>query len=263
MDFRTLEHLSLSEITEAFNHAFSDYIIPLRLTEEAMADKMKIENILPELSAGAFYNGKLAGFILHAFDLINGVKTVYNAGTGVIPSHRGKAITNAIYDFIIPKLQSQGIHEHVLEGFNTQRQLGVFKKTGRIQEPVSVTIKEIELTDTLFPAFSSCEPSWQNNTASILRNNNGHQLIAAYDKEVALGYAVYVPSAGRVKQLAVNPAHRRKGIGTALVSYMIQHNQKDALVFTNIDMDYLPGISFFENLGFEKPITQFEMKLIR
>ena len=40
-----VEHASLSEITETFNHAFSDYIIPLKLTEAMMADKMKTENI--------------------------------------------------------------------------------------------------------------------------------------------------------------------------------------------------------------------------
>jgi ribosomal protein S18 acetylase RimI-like enzyme len=276
MDVRTLQHCSLAQITEVFNHAFSDYIIPLKLTNEAMAEKMKTENISLELSAGAFDQEQLAGFVLHGYDVIEGVPTVYNGGTGVIPSHRGRAITASIYHHIIPKLQSRGIHHHVLEvistnkpaisvyeklGFKKQRELGVYKKSDPINFISDVEIKEMELDGSLFKTFSSCGPSWQNNTASIFRNREGHEFIAAFLDDQIAGCAVYVKATGRVKQLAVHPNHRRKGIGTALISYMMNHKKGEALVLTNIDLNYQPAIAFFQKPGFQQLLTQFEMTL--
>ena len=276
MELRTLEHCTLAQITEAFNHAFSDYVVPLKLSEEAMAEKIKTENILPVLSAGAFDNGQIVGFILHGYDLVDGVPTVYNAGTGVIPSHRGKAITQSIYQFILPLLQEKQIHHHVLEvistntpairvyeklGFRTQRELGVFKKTDFLEIQNDIVIKDTELDESLLKAFNSCEPSWQNSTASILRNPDGHKIIGAFDGDKIIGCAVYAQSTGRVKQLAVHPQHRGKKIGSALVSYMMQHKQGEALVFTNIDLGYKPAIAFLQSLGFQQLLMQFEMKM--
>ena len=59
--FQTLENISLAEITGVFNLAFSDYIVPLKLTEDQLADKIISDNIKLEYSVGAFENKKLVG----------------------------------------------------------------------------------------------------------------------------------------------------------------------------------------------------------
>ncbi len=74
--FQTLENISLADITEVFNLAFSDYIVPLKLTEDQLADKIISDNIKLEYSVGAFENKKLVGFILHGYGLVNGKKVV-------------------------------------------------------------------------------------------------------------------------------------------------------------------------------------------
>jgi ribosomal protein S18 acetylase RimI-like enzyme len=278
MQTGTLENCTVAELTQVFNLAFSDYIVPLQLTEEAMKDKMKTENIQLPLSAGAFEDGQLVGFILHGYDLVDQVPTVYNAGTGVIPSHRGRSITATLYQFIIPRLQERQIHHHVLEvistnapaikvyeklGFSRQRELGVFKTDKMIDAPANISIKERKSTGNLLTAFSSCQPSWQNNLSSIYRNAEGHKFLAAFNGNEEVACAVYVPATGRVKQLAVHPQHRRKGYGRALVSYMMRSKCAGALVFTNVDLAYLPAISFLHHLGFDRLLTQFEMKMVR
>ena len=109
MEIKTLKDVSVAEIAAVFNEAFQDYFIPLAFTEVTMRAKMRSEGIDFAYSIGAFENDKLVGFILHGYDIIDGVKTIYNGGTGVIASHRGKGLTAAMYEYCIPLLLQQGI----------------------------------------------------------------------------------------------------------------------------------------------------------
>ena len=54
MDFRTLEHLSIAQVTEAFNRAFADYSIKLEHTEASMQAHFDANRIQLRLSVGAF-----------------------------------------------------------------------------------------------------------------------------------------------------------------------------------------------------------------
>ena len=131
MEIKTLEQTSLALITAAFNEAFENYFIPLRFTEEGMKAKFRSEGIKPRYSLGAFDNGKLVGFILHGYDEVNGVKTVYNGGTGVLSSHRGRGITAALYQYAVPLLAQQGIYSHLLEVIdNNYPAIRVYEKQG-------------------------------------------------------------------------------------------------------------------------------------
>ena len=276
MEFRTLENTPVQEIITAFNEAFSDYFIRLQLSLETMASKMKAENILLPYSVGAFENEKLAGFILHGYDVIDGVKTIYNAGTGVIPSFRGKSVTAAMYRFVIPLLQQQDIHTHVLEvidnnfpaikiynevGFEIVRYLAAFKSTNAIEKLNDIEVIQIKPVKEEVKPFASMVPAWQNSLASIERDKESHQFFGVYKANRLIAYAAYVPSTGRVKQCAVHPDHRRKGIGRALFYHMQQNSGMGELLVTNIDVVYKPAVSFFNALGFEKLLGLHEMKL--
>ncbi|HET7898308.1 MAG TPA: GNAT family N-acetyltransferase, partial [Flavisolibacter sp.] len=246
MEIRTLAHTSISDITNTFNEAFSDYIIPLQFTEDGMRTKLKGEGVVPAFSIGAFDGDKLVGLILHGVDEINGIKTVYNAGTGVIPSYRGRGLTTAMYRFAIPLLRNAGIYHHVLEviesngtakkiydavGFQTVRTLAAFRSTAPIAEAPDVSFRELDSLPSE-AAFASMEPAWQNSTASINRDTESHQLIGAFYHNQLVGYAAYSPSAGRVKQCAVLPSFRRQKIATALFCHMLQNSRTGNLVLT-------------------------------
>jgi len=276
MEIRTLKNCTLAQITVAFNEAFRDYLIRLQLTEEGMQTKMKGEGIVPELSIGAFESGELVGLILHAVAEMDGVQTAYNAGTGVVPAHRGKGLTKAMYRYAIPLLRQNGIRQHLLEviegnytarkiyeavGFLPVRNLSAFRSTEAISSSAPVVIESI---DTL-PAeatFLSMLPAWQNSSASINRDLENHHLIGAFDNDSLVGFAAYVPSAGRVKQCAVLPSHRRKKIGTALFQHMQQNSANGSLLLTNIDDNYIEGVSFLHALKFERLLRLCEMKMM-
>jgi ribosomal protein S18 acetylase RimI-like enzyme len=274
MEIRTLEHTPLAQITASFNEAFRHYFIPLQFTEEGMAAKIKSEGIERKYSIGAFDGDQLAGFILHGYDVVDGVKTVYNAGTGVIPLARGNGLTSAMYQFAMPLLQQQGIHTHLLEvivenhsakkiyeaiGFRTVRLLGAYKSSGFINGEPMVTIKEIEKLPTE-AFFFGAKPSWQNAAASINRDLTGHQLLGAFLDNKLVGYAAWIPASGRVRQCGVHADHRRKGIGKAIFRYMYLNSTTKQLLLTNVDEGCEPAIGFLQAMHFERFLQLYEMQ---
>jgi ribosomal protein S18 acetylase RimI-like enzyme len=277
MNIRTLEQTPLAEITGTFNEAFSDYFIALQFTEAGMAAKIKSEGILPRYSVGAFEEGRMVGYILHGYDIVNGVKTIYNAGTGVIPAYRNKGITTTMYRYIIPLLMEQGIHHHVLEvidnnypamkvyekiGFRNVRSLVAFKSGSTIQADKIGDIKRLDEIPGEVRLFNDMESSWQNSLESVERDKEGHVLAGIYEGEKLLGFAAFVAATGRVKQYTVHPQHRRKGIGRALFQYMQQASGPGQLVVTNVDEDYKPAIAFLQALGFQRFLRLHEMRMV-
>jgi ribosomal protein S18 acetylase RimI-like enzyme len=278
MEIRTLANTSITDITNAFNEAFSDYFIKLEFTEQGMATKLQSEHILPRYSVGAFEENKLVGFILHGYDEINHVKTIYNAGTGVIPSFRRKGITTSLYKYISPVLASQGIHHHVLEvienndkayglykklGFSTVRNFSAFKGYCDFEIATGVVIKPISIQQwKTAETFMNFEPAWQNSSASIERGIQDHALVGAFINETLAGYAAYVPATGRVRQFAVAAQHRRRGAGKSLFAYMCKNSQPHHLTTINIDEADHATIQFFKALGFERLIGLWEMKMV-
>ena len=278
MEIRTLEATSLKEITSAFNEAFADYVIKFGFTEEGMAIKIKSENIVLQYSVGAFEDDRLVAFILHGYDVLDNVKTIYNAGTGVIPSFRGKAIVAALYKFIIPQLAQAGIFSHVLEviegnvkahkiyekiGFTIVRNLVVFKGSFNAAPASTIIIKPIDQEQWhAAQAFMDFTPAWQNNSASIQRGFEGHQLIGAFVDNKITAYAAYFPATGRVRQFAVDKSYRRQGIGKALFSYMTETSKDHQLTVASIDETNEASMQFMKALRLEWTIRLFELKLL-
>lgn len=277
MQIRTLENTSLAEITAVFNNAFQGYFVKLEFTEESMAAKIKSEGIRREFSIGAFDNNRLVGFILHGYDSVNEVKTVYNAGTGVIAAYRGQGITKALYQYAIPFLAEEGIRTHLLEvidgnlpamhiyeqiGFKKIRKLHAFKSQVPIQVRQTYAVEELRGIPSEAFIFPEMISAWQNSLSSVERAKEDHRLISVSENNLVIGFAAYVAANGRVKQLAVHPQYRRKGVGAALLQYIGQNSSAPQLVATNIDEAYEPCIQFLQALGFEKFLSLDEMKLV-
>jgi GNAT superfamily N-acetyltransferase len=254
----------------------SDYFISLQFTEESMATKIKSEGILLRYSLGAFEGKQLVGFMLHGYDVIDGEKTIYNAGTGVIPSHRGQGITTSLYQYAIPLLAKEGIRSHLLEvidnnypamhvyekiGFRNVRKLYAYKNLSPVHAKQSFAVKRLNEIPSEAFTFSEMASAWQNSLASVERDRAGHQLVGIFDEEAIIAFAAYIPSTGRVKQLSVHPQYRRKDLGTWLMHVIQQNSSVQQLVVTNIDESYEPGNDFLQSLGFDRFLGLYEMRL--
>jgi len=131
MIIRTLLNIDTKTIMNAFNSAFSDYVIKLQLTEESLLNKITCENITLDSSVGAYEGDILIAFVLNGLREVNGKKTVYNAGTGVIPEHRGKRIIESLYHYFLPVLEDQGYTHHQLEVIQgNEKAIRIYKKPG-------------------------------------------------------------------------------------------------------------------------------------
>ena len=274
MEIRTLELATLQEVTEAFNGAFIDYKISLQMTGEAMASKIKSEGIQLRYSAGAYRDGRLVGFILNGTDTVAGEPLVYNGGTGTLPPYRGRGISHALYRFLLPRLAGEGLYRHQLEvftdnvpakkvytdtGFTEKRLLHCFRgNPGSAGTYGDVT--EAPLLAETFSTFGDVQPSWQNGFPSILRNPGPHEVIGIRKEEQWVAYAVFVPATGRVRQFAVQPEWRGKGLGRQLFAAMTHRSKGADLLVTNLETN--PAVlSFMERIGPKPFLKLAEMTL--
>lgn len=277
MIIQSIPNISLSELRKCFNEAFSEYFVPVQVTEEQFLDKILNDGIDLGISVGAYEEGKLVGFILHGSGIIDGLKTVYNAGTGVVKAYRGQGLTRKMYEFCLPLLKEQGFQLSVLEaitenapaikvyqsvGFETTRIVHCFQ--GDIlpdkAKQVDLTIFPINLSDhPEFQGWWTCKPTWQYSWAAACRTVDQFQCIGAYLGSELVGYLSFHPVKGRIQQLAVRPDQRRKGIATALIQYAAKKcsGQMSAI---NVDEHDPASLAFFAAMGLEELIGQIEMK---
>jgi ribosomal protein S18 acetylase RimI-like enzyme len=274
MEIKTLDEVSVAVIANAFNEAFSDYKIKFTVTEESFRKKFEAEAIRPEGSAGAFDNGRLVGFILHGMDEIDGQKQIFNAGTGVIPQYRGQGLTEKMYKYIVPLLAEQGYRHHQLEvlhdnltakriyermGFKDVRMVASFMGPVPAVNIPGVTVTEVDAIDwAVAETFRTVEPTWQNNTRCLLRSMDRNRLFAGYINGEFAGYAAFDTLSGRLKQFAVKPELRRKGVGRALFGEV---GKLGDINIVNYDLSDTDSIAFFKALGLEQDFELYEMKM--
>lgn len=274
MIFRTLQGTSLAVLTTAFNRAFSDYVVPLQMTEEQLRNKIASDGVRLDLSAGAFEGDELIGFILHGYDMVEGKPLAYNAGTGVLPAHRGQKITSRLYEFILPELKNAKIHHIQLEvihgnvpaiktyeaiGFEVARQLDCYKGYLANEPVTGVDIRGLVSYDwTLMKSFWDWQPSWQNSITAVENVKHSNISLGAWRDDHLLAYLIYNPVSNRIQQFAVHPNHRRAGIASALFFHVAQQAGKE-LVLINIDHQSAETASFLQKAGLQQFVNQYEM----
>jgi len=277
LNFKTLENTSLEEITLAFNEAFSNYFFPIVFTKEMFASKFATEGGRLDLSVGAFEEDNLVAFIFHFIDDIDGKTSVYNGGTGVIESHRGKGLTSRMYDFVLPKLKEAKVDRMQLEvltqndpaiavyekqGFQIRRELWCFSgslKTRNCKLPEGYVLDEITSIDwDLLETFWDYAPTWQNSISTLKNLEQQTTTVVVKHDDELVGYVICNLKQKRIHQLAVAKTHRKLGIGSRLLNHL--HTlEKGKFSMINIDtrmdgMKHLLECHGLENFG-----NQYEM----
>ena len=277
MTFKTLQNIPISTLAATFNHAFSDYLVPFHPTEAQLKNKLVSDGVRLELSAGAFENERLIGFILHGYDVVDGQRVLYNAGTGVIPEKRGQKITARLFEFILPTLQAEGVKSVQLEvihgnhpalktyqsiGFKVVRELDCYKGAVAVKSPYHFHLRGLLAYDWgVLRSFWNWQPSWQNSMRAVENVKNTNVSIGAYDGERLIGYLLYNPVTNRIQQFAVDPAYRRRGVGRQLFEHVAQLADQE-LVLINVDRNAKETSAFLLSLGLETYVGQHEMARI-
>ena len=103
--FRALQDISMEQLAQCFNLAFSDYEQPICFTPKSLKYYLTASAVNLSLSFGAFWEEELVGFILNSGGVYHGESVVFDAGTGVVPDHRGKKVFSALFDYTSQQLQ--------------------------------------------------------------------------------------------------------------------------------------------------------------
>lgn len=275
---RRLAGVSLQELTAAFNQAFSDYLVRVQLTEEQMQMKMQQEHVDLHWSVGAFADGRLVGLILHGYGIMQEAGCLYNAGTGVTPAYRGRQLTASMYRWLLPKAKVAGIRRVVLEAITAnEKAIQVYQKIGFRRSrlfnlwkgniPGSFCKQPLRFIANSSIAWQQVQswwnamPCWSAAPASIDASANHVLILQAVLNGQFVGYCCALRHNGRVLQLAVDPAFRNKGIGTAILAEAFRMLGKKEMMVLNADNADKLTNRFFEELHWQKSLQQYEMEL--
>lgn len=274
---KTLESVSRRTIAQCLNLAFSDYVVPVYLSEADLSYKMKRENLTPEWSAGIFDDERLVGFMLHGQGTKQEQKVLYNGATGIAPDYRGRGFSQKIYDFLLPKMRRAGIQAVWLEVIdNNERAIKAYQKIGfspvreldcfRGQTPENTPGKlssKFQIETIKAPVWENVReyldypPSWQNDLPAIKNDLNNSVTIVVRQGSRHAGYLIYTAYNNRVGLLAVHPLFRRQGVGTALLRSLPVGRWS----LINVDRRNTAAAAFLKKMRWEKTVGQFEMKL--
>src|SRR5262245_8645782 len=109
MEIRTLTGTSHETLVSTFLRAFEGYFVQMPTDPAIWRDRWGSAPVDPARSYGAFNGEELVAFILHAIGTVNGVRTAYNSGTGVLPAYRGQHLIDTLYARAIPALREAGV----------------------------------------------------------------------------------------------------------------------------------------------------------
>ncbi|MEP2024388.1 MAG: GNAT family N-acetyltransferase [Reichenbachiella sp.] len=270
----------LGQMHRSFIEAFSKYQVNMKMTREAFEDRMLFKlNINFDLSPGVFSGDKLVGFIFQTTNEYEGQWAAYNGGTGVIPGYLGLGLTSKMYDYIKPALLEEGVKKCVLEvlvenevaikayekaGFGKVKTFQcLMLKDARLKREArsSVEIKTVRASSIEeYQTLGEIQSSMLDQLNQVKYHLPHEIILETRNNRMLIGYMIFQPRNGRITQLAVHPAHRKQGIGTALIcrAHALSVNKKMSIL--NIESKETGIISFLEKLGFNRDLQQFEMQ---
>ncbi len=277
MDLRSLENISVSTLSKALNEAFAEYYLPLQFSELELSQKMKIDRNDASLSVGVFDQGELVAFILHGIDRVKHRLVVHNGGTGVLKKYRGRGLTQKMYAYILPKLQTMGVDELVLEvltqnkpaiqsyqkiGFNTSRLLNGYTGTVSVQSelPPVIIQRAVSVNWERFANVQEVDCSWQFSNQALQQMGSELVVLDAFLEKRWTGCVLYNSTKKQVCQIVVHPTYRRQGVASALLSHIATHFDANCSAI-NIDASHTALSAFYISSGLKLRFQQLEMKL--
>ena len=179
--YQTLENTSYEQIAECFRAAFSDYYFSADLSAAQLQKRLEMSGVDLAQSYGAFQNGRLVGFLFNTRSVYNGQNAVFDAGTGVVPEHRGKQVFTRLFQFAEQQLARQNVQAYYLEvlqqnrrairlyqrlGFSTRREYVVFKGDGQAAQTLPFPVQEQEFSQFEVPAANcrGVDPCFEHTT---------------------------------------------------------------------------------------------------
>ena len=262
--FRALDEVSLQQLAECFNLAFSDYEQPIRFTPESLKHYLTAGAVDLSLSFGAFCQDRLVAFILNSAGRYHHQSVVFDAGTGVIPEHRGKKVFSGLFAYTVRQLKQRGMESYCLEVLQSNRHaVSIYRKKGfSVRREYSVltasgpghgandSVAVIPYPDfTPFPTGFSVEPSFEHTSYTINQNPGLFEVLCLPDR----AYCIYAKRHGEIIQMHYNELGALKDVVSALT------DRYPSAMAKNVDCGCCDVIRMLTDLGFVEITKQCEM----
>jgi GNAT superfamily N-acetyltransferase len=262
--YRSLNGVSLQQLSDCFNLAFSDYEQSIHFTVESLNYYLTASAVDLSLSFGAFCNGQMVGFILNAKGIYENKNVVFDAGTGIVPDHRGKKVFSSLFQYTCQQLQLQGITKYYLEVLQSNHNaVDIYSKKGfQIRRSYSVLTasgpkytRNENVTAILYSDFkgftttTSVAPSFEHTSHAIDGNPQLYEVLFLSD----LAYCIYAKRNGEIIQLHYNDLAALKDVLAALT------HQYPSAMAKNIDCNCSDIIEMLKEIGFKEILKQYEM----
>lgn len=262
--FQALCDVSLQQLAECFNLSFSDYEQSICFTPNSLNYYLTASAVDLSLSFGAFQDDQLVAFILNAKGVYQNQNVVFDAGTGVIPAHRGKKVFSALFAYTSQQLQNRNITGYYLEvlqsnhhavaiysikGFTVQREYSVLTASGpKHDRNPQVTVMPFQAFEAFATRFS-VEPSFEHTAYTINQNPQLYEVCCLDNR----AYCIYAKKNGEIIQMHYNELDALKEVMAALT-----HKYPSAMA-KNVDFNSFEVIQMLKEIGFVEILKQYEM----
>jgi len=279
MEIKSLKNTNPETILTVFTKAFANYDI--KLIKDELKRMWVRRGFNAELSYAAFVGDEIVAFTLNGIGTYKGKKMAYDTGTGTLKEYRGQGLATKIFEYSIPFLKKANINYYLLEvlqhnakavsvyrkiGFETTRSFNYFfwenealkNEIKNFNAPYTIESIAIEKQDS-FSDFWDFYPSWQNSFESIQRANKDFISLGVFLKEKMIAYCVFEPNTGDITQLAVDKAHRRKGIASLLLHEVGKYNKSATTKLVNTETTCSSIVNFLKAKNIDITGKQYEM----
>jgi ribosomal protein S18 acetylase RimI-like enzyme len=266
LELRNLSEIAFEDLIECLLKSFEGYFVKMPTDIDYWKERFKGARVDYHLSCGVFDQGKLVAFVVNGVGKVNGRKTAFNGGTGVLKEYRGQQLVDQIYAFTLPEMRKRGIERCQLEviqlnerairvyqriGFEKTRALKCYKGRLTVSDP-DVVVNQVAFTSIM---NHNRRYAWDNMNEAILQRA---KVFKAYEvftpAKGKIGYFVLGEPSGYIAQLESKEEDFKTlcaGIGTIV----------KVIKVNNVDADRIARIKNMEELGLENTIDQYEMEM--
>jgi ribosomal protein S18 acetylase RimI-like enzyme len=280
MKYAFLEHESLENIYNCFIEAFSDYLVEMQPSFQKFQRMLIRNGVNLKFSIGAYEQENLVGFILNGAGTWRNMSTLYDSGTAMIRTFRGKAHAKTMFEIVKHELTGKfsmylleviqenrpAYNLYLDQGFMTERELACFsvdkEKIPSLRKVEDISVSTLFDVDwEILKSFWNTYPSWQNSIPALARIFDSLEKIGVFTQNRYIGYAFFNAESGEIHQIAVRKDMRKKGIGTLLLNCIATRVRSDTLKAINVDRNDRETIGFFKHNRFINDVNQYEMAL--
>lgn len=275
VEMQLASNVSDRELCAAMNDAFSDYAVPLQLTEAGFGQMMRQRGLDRSRSHIAVENGEIAAIWLIS---VRGQRA-YLISSGTRPRYRSRGIARTLANTSLADLKAASVRSLQTEvmdgnevaaalyfklGMSVSRQLDCYDVPNLDVSGMGASgVSAAQWSDVSKQAgpLRSWAPTWQNSDVSL--DAIAERLICAQvrDEQGLAAYAAVIPESATLAQLAVRPDRRRGKLGSGLVAFLQKTLPDRALRVLNAQAGDADFAGFMESLKAERTIGQRELSM--